>query len=90
MQIKEISGIYLKMKLLVILFILRLYARIGIFKNDIANFVKKTDFYNKLKNSNKNVTSNKTKTVLVKNELNELSEIPEGMSTKGLAKKFDK
>ena len=90
MQIKEISGIYLKMKLLVILFILRLYARIGIFKNDIANFVKKTDFYNKLKNSNKNVTSNKTKNVLVKNELNELSEIPEGMSTKGLAKKFDK
>ena len=78
------------MKLLVILFILRLYARKGIFKNDIANFVKKTDFYNKLKNSNKNVTSNKTKNVLVKNELNELSEIPEGMSTKGLAKKFDK
>ena len=78
------------MKLLVILLILRLYARIGIFKNDIANFVKKTDFYNKLKNSNKNVTSNKTKNVLVKNELNELSEIPEGMSTKGLAKKFDK
>ena len=27
----------------------------------------------KLKNSNKNVTSNKTKQVLVKNELNELS-----------------
>ena len=34
--------------------------------NDIANFVKKADFDNKLKRINKNVTSNK-------NELNELS-----------------
>ena len=41
-------------------------------KNDIANFMKKTDFDNKLKNLNKNVTSNKTKHILVENELNEL------------------
>ena len=42
-------------------------------KSDIANFVKKADFDDKLKNLNKNVTSNKTKHVLVENELNELS-----------------
>ena len=34
----------------------------------------KTDFDDKLKNLNKKVTSNKTKHVLVENELNELSE----------------
>ena len=43
-------------------------------KNDIANSIKKTDFDDKLKNLNKNVTSYKTKHVLVKTELNELSE----------------
>ena len=36
-------------------------------KSAIANFVKKTDFDDKLKNLNKNVTSNKTKHVLVEN-----------------------
>ena len=41
-------------------------------KNDIANFVKKTDFDNKLKNLNKKITSNKTKHVLVANELKKL------------------
>ena len=41
-------------------------------KNDIADLVKKTDFDDELKNSNKKVTSNKTKYVLVENELNEL------------------
>ena len=30
-------------------------------KNDIANFIRKTDFNDKLKNLNKKVTSNKTK-----------------------------
>ena len=40
--------------------------------NDIANFVKKADFDDKLKILNKNVTSNKIKHVLVENELNEL------------------
>ena len=35
---------------------------------------KKTFFDDKLKNLNKKVTSNKTKHVLVENELNELSE----------------
>ena len=44
-------------------------------KNDIANFVKETDFDNKLKN----VVSNK-------NELNELSKKIKAISTKGLTK----
>ena len=43
-------------------------------KADIADFVKKTDFDNKLINLYKNITSNKTKHVLVSNELNELLE----------------
>ena len=38
-------------------------------KSDIAYFVNKTDFDEKLKNLNKNVTSNKTKDLLVANEL---------------------
>ena len=38
-------------------------------KSDIANFVKKTDFDDKLKKLNKKVTSNKTKHLLVENEL---------------------
>ena len=42
-------------------------------KNDIAVLVKKTDFDKKLKNLNKNVTSNNTRHILVENELNELS-----------------
>ena len=43
-------------------------------KNDIANFVKKTDFNDKLKtkNLNKKVTSNKTKHILIENELERL------------------
>ena len=44
-------------------------------KSDIANFVKKTDYNNKLKN----VTSNK-------NELNELSKKVKAISTKELTK----
>ena len=43
-------------------------------KNNIANFIKNTDFDDKLKNVNKKVISNKTKHVLVENKLNELSE----------------
>ena len=46
--------------------------------NDIVNFVKKTDFDDKLKSSNKNFTSNKTKHVLV--------EKVEVVSTKGTKK----
>ena len=38
-------------------------------KNDITNFVNRTDFDDKLKNLKKKVTSNKTKHLLVKNEL---------------------
>ena len=53
-------------------------------KDDIADFVKETDFYNKLKNLNKKVTSKKTKHLPVKNALNELSEKDKLISTKGL------
>ena len=42
-------------------------------KSDIANFLKETYFEEKLKNINKKVTLNKSKHVLVKNELIELS-----------------
>ena len=41
-------------------------------KNDIANFVKKTDFDDKLKYLNKKITSNKTKHTLVENEFKKL------------------
>ena len=54
-------------------------------KNDIANFVEKTNFDDKLKNSNKSITSYKAKLVLVENELNELSKKVEAILTKGLA-----
>ena len=40
---------------------------------NIANFVKNKNFDAKIKNLNKNITSNKTKHVLVEHELNELS-----------------
>ena len=55
-------------------------------KNDIGSFVKGTDFDKKLKNFHKNVTSNKSKHVLVENELNELSEKVKAISIKGLTK----
>ena len=55
-------------------------------KGDITNFIKKTDFDDKLKNLNKNVTSVKTKRVLVENELNELLKKIKVISTKGLTK----
>ena len=57
-------------------------------KNDIAALFKKTDFDDKLKNSNKNITSDKTKHVLDEgeNELNELSKKFKPISTKGLTK----
>ena len=38
-------------------------------KNDIAAFVKKINFDDKIKNLNKKVTSNKLKHLLVENEL---------------------
>ena len=37
-------------------------------KGNIGDFVKKTDFDDKLKNLNKKVTSNESKRLLVKNE----------------------
>ena len=42
-------------------------------KSDIVNLVNKTEFDNKLLGVNKRINSNKTKHVLVQNELNELS-----------------
>ena len=41
-------------------------------KSDIANFVKKADFDDKVKKLNKKVTSNKSKHLLVENELQKL------------------
>ena len=41
-------------------------------KNDIANFLKKKSFDDKLKKLNKTVISNKTGHAIVENELNEL------------------
>ena len=41
-------------------------------KNDIPSLVKKTDFDEKLKNLNKEVTSNKFKNVLVENKFKKL------------------
>ena len=61
-------------------------------KNDIANLVKKkqkkTDFDDKIKNLNQYVTSNKTKHILVENELHELSKKDKAISTKGLMRDF--
>ena len=41
-------------------------------KNDVAALVKKADFDDKLKNLNKEVTLNKSKHVLLKNQLKKL------------------
>ena len=60
-------------------------------KSDIDNFVKRTDFYGKLKQKlNKNVTSNKTKHVLLEYELNELSEKLKSNINERINKRFDK
>ena len=42
-------------------------------KNDIANFVKKTNFDDKLKNVNKKWTLNKIKHVEAENKINDLT-----------------
>ena len=55
-------------------------------KSDITNFVKETDFYNKLSGFDKRINSNKTKHVVVENEINELTKKVEAISTKGLTK----
>ena len=41
-------------------------------KGDIAYFIKEIDFNNKIKNLNKKVTSNKSKHLLIENELKKL------------------
>ena len=46
------------------------------------------DFDDKLNNLNKNIISNKTKHVIVENELYELSKNVEAVSTKRLTKKL--
>ena len=51
-------------------------------KSDIANLVNKIDFDNKLLSFNKRINSNKTKHVLVRNKLNELSKKVKAISTK--------
>ena len=51
-------------------------------KNDFATLETKTDFRDKIKISNKNVTSDKTKHVPTENELNELSEKVKAISEK--------
>ena len=40
-------------------------------KNNIADFVKKADFDDKVKNLNKKITSNKTRHILVKTKLDD-------------------
>ena len=57
-------------------------------KNDISDLVEKTSFDNKIISIsfNKRINLNKTKGVLVKNELNELSKKVEAMSIKRLTK----
>ena len=59
-------------------------------KNDTANFVKKTGLYDKLKNLNKTVTSNKTTYMFVENKLNEISENAKAISRRRLTKDFRK
>ena len=54
-------------------------------------FIKKTDFDDKLKNLNENVTLNKTKHVLFENKLNALSEKVKAISKKKrINKRFEK
>ena len=53
-------------------------------KNDINNFVRKTDFGDKLKNLNQKVTENKTRHTVVETKLNGLEKKVKIMSTKGL------
>ena len=48
--------------------------------------MKTIDFDDKLKNLNTKITSNKTKHVVVKNQLNEVSKKVEAISTKELTK----
>ena len=57
-------------------------------KNDISDLVEKTSFDNKIISIsfNKRISLNKTKGVLVENELNELSKKVEAMSIKRLTK----
>ena len=55
-------------------------------KNDIANFIKKTEFHVKVKNLNIKSTSNKTKRVLVENEFKKLQTFEVFLSVKVTSK----
>ena len=50
-------------------------------KSDITNFVIKTDFDKKLKNFNQEITSNKPKHLLVRNELKKLQTLDSRLFT---------
>ena len=50
-------------------------------KNVIANFIKKTDFDDKIKDLNKKITSNKTKHLLIENEFKKLQTFDSSLFT---------
>ena len=50
-------------------------------RGDIANFLKRTDLDDKLKNLNKKVTSNKSTHLLIENEFKELHDEIEKLKT---------
>ena len=52
-------------------------------KNDIADFVKRIDTDDKLKNANKNITANKTKHVDSQNKITDLTNTVVQISEKG-------
>ena len=58
-------------------------------KAGIDDFIENIDFDDKLKNANKKVTPNKTKHVLIENELNELSEKSWTSINKRINKRLD-
>ena len=60
-------------------------------KADIRDFIKETDFDDKIKNINKKVISNKAKHVLTEDEPDELLEKVELINVKNMInKRFDK
>ena len=57
--------------------------------NDIANFVKKTNFDNKLTNSNKKITLNNTRHIEVKTKLDDLEKKKKKTNIR-INRRFDK
>ena len=58
--------------------------------NDIANFVKKTNFDNKLTNSNKKITLNNTRHIEVKTKLDDLEKKKKKKTNIRINRRFDK